>query len=85
MFFCIAVFRSRTQVLEFIDYMTAAGIYASAVNTPVEAHIGCGISAKFYAAHIGYAKEVVARKGIGGFVGFYRIERTGKRTQVFKI
>ncbi len=47
MTFCIAVFRSRTQVMEFIEYMQSRGIDSSAINTPAEAHVGCGISAKF--------------------------------------
>ena len=40
MAFCLAVFRSRTQVMEFVEYMQSRGIDSRAVNTPAEAHVG---------------------------------------------
>ena len=83
--FCLAVFRSRTQVLEFIDGMKARGIPCGAVNTPARAHIGCGISAKFDLGRLPYAREVIYLDGLNTFNGFYRVEQIGFRTTVTKI
>ena len=43
----LAVFRSRAQTLDYVAALKNAGIPASAVATPKEAGVGCGISAKF--------------------------------------
>ena len=83
--FYLAVFRSRTQVLEFIDGMKANGINCVAVNTPSQAHVGCGISAKFNPSYIPYARKVIFADGLNTFYGFYRVEQTGFRTTVTKI
>ena len=80
MIYCLAVFKSRTQTYEFIDHMTRSGISARAVNTPAEAHIGCGVSAEFYMGHRGFAQRVINGYGLNGFLGFYRVERKGGRT-----
>lgn len=42
----LAVFRSRAQTLDYVAALKNAGIPASAVATPKEAGVGCGISAK---------------------------------------
>lgn len=81
---CLAVFRSRTQTYEFIEYMARSGISCRAVNTPPEAHIGCGISAEFYIAHKPYAYEVISRRGLNSFVAFYKVVKSGKRTETIK-
>ena len=43
----LAVFKSRAQTLDFVSLLRSGGVVASAVNTPKEAGVGCGISAKF--------------------------------------
>ena len=83
--FCIAVFRSGTQVMELVEALERSGIACEAVNTPSSAHVGCGISARFYCAHRGFAREIIERKGLNTFVGFYKIERQGVRTQVVRM
>lgn len=75
MTFCIAVFRSRTQVMEFIEYMQSGGIDCAAINTPVEARIGCGISARFPAVYLNYAKNVVEKLRLNTFRGFFTVNR----------
>lgn len=70
---CIAVFRSRTQTYEFIDYMTRSGISCRAVNTPPEAKVGCGISAEFNLGHSGYASKIIRFRGLNSFVAFYKV------------
>lgn len=53
----VAVFRSRTDVMSFIEDMRKKSAYSKAVSTPKEAKVGCGISAE-----ISYAGLVVAKK-----------------------
>ena len=74
--YCIAVFRSRTQVLEFIDGMRRNGISCSAVNTPSEAHVGCGISAKFSVPYLKKAEDYIFRNMPHSFRGIYLIDRS---------
>ena len=72
--YCLAVFRSRTAVLAFAEYLSRGGVACKIINTPSEAHIGCGV----------YAVEVVRRYGLSGFGGFYLYEKNGNRTSVRK-
>ena len=85
MAFCLAVFRSRTQVMEFVEYMQSRGIDSRAVNTPAEAHVGCGISARFPKIYLNYAKEVIQKLGLNTFAGFYIISVNGGRTSVRRV
>ena len=85
MAFCLAVFRSRTQVMEFVEYMQSRGIDSRAVNTPAEAHVGCGISARFPQFYLNYAKEVVQKLMLTSFAGFYEIRTVGNRTTVIRL
>ena len=82
---CLAVFRSRTQTYEFIEYMVRSGISCRAVTTPPEAHLGCGISAEFYIAHKSYAAEVISKKGLNSFVAFYKITTRGRTTMTDRL
>ncbi len=41
----LAVFRSRSQTLDFLSRLRNAGVPSQAVNTPREAGVGCVISA----------------------------------------
>ena len=85
MAFCLAVFRSRTQVMELVEYMQSRGIDSRAVNTPAEAHVGCGISARFPKIYLNYAKEVIQKLGLNTFAGFYIISVNGGRTSVRRV
>ena len=72
MIFCIAVFRSRTHTMEFIDKMIRAGVSCRPVNTPASARIGCGISAEFSCVYKTVAERII-RNSQTSFVGFYKI------------
>ena len=85
MAFCLAVFRSRTQVMEFVEYMQSRGIDSRAVNTPAEAHVGCGISARFPQFYLNYAKEVVQKLMLTSFAGFYVVSVNGGRTSGIRV
>ncbi len=74
--YCIAVFRSRTQVMGFIDAMRRAGIACHSVNTPSEARVGCGISAGFSVAYLKKAENVILKNRFDSFRGFFLIDRS---------
>ena len=71
----LAVFKSRAQTLEFISVLKASGIPAQAVNTPREAGVGCGISAKFDEGFLSRVRLCLARRPYSSYVGIMR--RTG--------
>ncbi len=66
----LAVFRSRAQALEYISALKASGVPAQAVNTPKEAGVGCGISAKFEDAFLSRAKICLTQRPYSSFSGF---------------
>lgn len=74
--YCLAVFRSRTHVFEFADIMLGGGVTCKIVNVPADAHIGCGVCAKFPLADLPYAKYTVSRFYRSSFRGFYIYEKT---------
>ena len=66
----IIVFKSKTEVFEFIDKMRENGIKATTVGTPSRAKIGCGISAKISSRYLWLAKKIFRE---GNYTGFYKI------------
>ncbi len=68
----LAIFRSRAQALEYISVLKGSGVPAQAVNTPKEAGVGCGISAKFEEAFLPRARACLAKKQYSSFSGFMR-------------
>ncbi len=69
----LAVFRSRAQTLEYLSALKADGVPAQAVNTPKEAGVGCGISAKFEEAFFPRARACLAKRRYTSFSGFMRV------------
>ena len=70
----LAVFRSRAQTLEFISVLKASGVAAQAVNTPKEAGVGCGISAKFEEAFLSRVRLCLTKKQYSSFSGFMMLK-----------
>lgn len=73
----LAVFRSRAQTLDFTSALRAAGVVVSAVNTPKEAGVGCGVSARFADRDFARAQAVFRRRTYSSFAGF--MKRVGER------
>ena len=78
----LAVFRSRSQTLEFISRLNANGICATAVTTPREANVGCGISARLNGSDLYRARYVLNGCSRSAFVGFFCVETKYGRTIV---
>lgn len=68
--YAVAVFRSKTEVFRFMEYMERVGASCSTVGTPREVKIGCGIAAKIPYNFISRARSVIER---GDFSGFYAL------------
>ena len=69
----LAVFRSRAQTLEFVSALRGMGVPVQAVNTPKEAGVGCGISARIGEFDLPRARRALAGGQYGAFVGFFRV------------
>lgn len=82
---CIVVFKSRTQVMSFIEILSNNGVYAKAVATPKEAKIGCGISAEITLSSLSSALNIIKKVGFTSFYGVFLIEKRGNRTTTTKI
>ena len=82
---CVVVFKSRTQVMYFIEIMSKKGIYAKSVSTPKEAKIGCGISAEIPLNSLTLAQNIIKSIGFSSFYGIFLIEKRGLRTTTTKI
>ena len=85
MLYCLAVFRSRTHVIGFIKYMRAQGVDCVAVNTPADANLGCGISARFPIAYTALAKQVVSALSLTSFRGLYSIKKDGIKQYITRL
>ena len=68
----LAVFKSRSQTLDCISALRAAGVPARAVSTPKEAGVGCGISVKFEEGFLPRVRTVLTRRPYSSFAGIMR-------------
>ena len=81
----LAVFRSRAQTLDFVSRLKKQGVSASAVSTPKEANVGCGISARIGEFDLVRARRVLGCGEFGSFVGFFRVQAGYGRVYVSRI
>lgn len=70
----LAVFRSRSQTIDFVSRLQRYGVNVQTVNTPKEAQVGCGLSAKFDFSVLPQAKFILRNTKYSSFVGFFRQE-----------
>ena len=68
----LAVFKSRSETLGYISSLRTMGVVASAVSTPKEAGVGCGISARFEDAFLPRARAALVRGNYHSFAGFLK-------------
>ena len=75
----IAVFRSRSQSLDYADNLNKFGVVAETVSTPKEANVGCGLCVRFDARYFVRAHALLKRGRYSSFKGFYKVDySTGK-------
>lgn len=82
---CIAVFRSKTDLFTFINYMKYGGAFIETTATPKEARIGCGLSAKFDERFYRLALSVLATYDLPSFFGIYKIQNQNGRVSTVLI
>ena len=82
---CVAVFKSRTQVMSFVEIMNSRGVPCKIISTPKEAHVGCGVSAEFPQSKLNIAKVVVNMGGFSSFIAFFLLEKRGSHTTTVRI
>ncbi len=70
----LAVFRSRSQSIEFASALKREGVPAQSVSTPKDAGVGCGISVRFEENFFPRVKSVLQKKLYSSFSGFMRGE-----------
>lgn len=69
----LAVFRSRTETLNFASLLKSYGVYCSVVNTPRRINVSCGISVQFSAKDISFVKQILSRRKFDTFAGLVSI------------
>jgi hypothetical protein len=70
----LAVFRSRSQSLDYAERLKSYGVMAETVPTPKEAKIGCGLCVRFDERVFARAKAVLVTAKYSTFKGFYKMD-----------
>lgn len=73
----VAVFRSRTDVISFIEDMKSSFAFANMVPTPKDLKLGCGVSAEFSPQNLLLAKKLIK---LNNYPSFYSIVSIDKRS-----
>jgi hypothetical protein len=81
----LAVFRSRSQSMDFSVKLQEYGIPAETVPAPKEAHIGCGLCVRFDERVFLRVKAVLKLGRYSSFKGFYRMDFVGGRLTLHPI
>ena len=69
----LAVFRSKTETLNFASILRSYNVPCLIVNTPRTINVACGISVKFNSTFESEAKQIITRRSFSTFAGFYHM------------
>lgn len=75
----IAVFRSRSQCLDFAERLYKYGVRVATLPAPKEAKIGCGLCVRFDYAAFPKVKAVLKIGKYDTFKGFYKADYSSGR------
>ena len=78
----LAVFRSRSQSMDYAERLYKYGIEASMAPAPKEAKIGCGICVRISESNFARANAVLKMGKYSSFKGYYRMEYVGGRPSI---
>lgn len=81
----IAIFRSRSQVIDCQQKLKNMGISSAIISTPTEANIGCGLSIKFANDALERVRFIIKNSRYTAFYGFFRMQSNGNRIVLGKI
>lgn len=69
--FGLAVFRARTETVNFANILKSYGVNVAIISTPRQINVSCGISVRFNPNDIEKAKAILSRRKFNSFAGFY--------------
>ncbi len=78
----LAVFRSRSQSLDYVERLHRYGVPATTAPAPKEAKIGCGLCVRFEQRVYPRAKAILRTGKYSSFKGFYRLDFVGGQISV---
>lgn len=78
----LAVFRSRTHSLDYLERLHKYGVDATTAPTPKEAKIGCGLCVRFDSRVFTKARAILKTGKYPTFKGFYKMEFINGRVKV---
>ncbi|MBQ8295657.1 MAG: DUF3343 domain-containing protein [Clostridia bacterium] len=70
----LAVFRSRSHSLDYLERLHRYGVDATTAPTPKEAKIGCGLCVRFDSRVFTRARAILKTGKYSSFKGFYKME-----------
>ncbi len=73
----LAVFRSRSQSMDYAERLKKYGVSATTVPAPKEARIGCGLCVRFEGKDYLRAKAILRMGKYSSFKGYYRLDFVG--------
>lgn len=76
----IAVFRSRTETINFANIIKSYGAQVMIVTTPRQINVSCGISARFRKEFLEKAREILSRRKFATFAGIFEIKNNNGKT-----
>lgn len=78
----LAVFRARTQSLDYAERLYKYGIEATTIPAPKEARIGCGLCVRFDARYYVRANAILRTARYSSFKGFYKMDFDGGKVLI---
>ena len=80
--FGLAVFRARTETVNFANLLKSYGVNVMIISTPRQINVSCGISVRFNPDQIEIAKNILARRKFNTFGGFYLVKQVGANLKI---
>ncbi len=78
----LAVFRSRSQSLDYAERLQRYGVPASTTPAPKEAKIGCGLCVRIDGRDYYRAKAILKTGKYSSFKGYYKLDFVGGRVSI---
>ncbi len=78
----LAVFRSRSQSLDYAERLQRYGVPNTTAPAPKEAKIGCGLCVRFDERVLPRAKAILKTGKYSSFKGFYKLDFMGGKIVV---
>lgn len=83
--YVVISFRSRAHTVRYAEFLRKSGTYCQIINTPKEAGVGCGLSARISVNDFAAAKRAVRITAFTSFAGFFLVKTVAGRRQVKSI